>query len=225
MGGLTRPDAGDVRYDGGSYTELAEPARGVGAVLDARCMHPGRTARNHLRAMAALSGISPRRVDDVLSEVGLETAADQKAGGFSLAGVLSYVHGKNTDPQAPGSPGQQPLYNMMPVNAAVTLEHHLGNWSSAFALQAVDAKRDLQNVRMELHTPGYVLANLRTSYERKIAEPLSLRFDAGIDNLTARNYLLPLGGRYYGPTMAAIKAGTCVPGMGRNIHGGLSFQF
>ena len=147
------------------------------------------------------------------------------AGGFSLLGVLSYVEGKNTDPQAPGSPGQQPLYNMMPLNAAVTLEHHLGNWSSAFALQAVDAKRDLQNVRMELHTPGYVLANLRTSYERKIAEPLSLRFDAGIDNLTARNYLLPLGGRYYGPTMAAIKAGTCVPGMGRNIHGGLTFQF
>jgi outer membrane receptor protein involved in Fe transport len=58
-----------------------------------------------------------------------------------------------------------------------------------------------------------------------MTEPLSLRFDAGIDNLTARNYVLPLGGRYYGPTMMAIKSGTSVPGMGRNFHGGLTFQF
>jgi outer membrane receptor protein involved in Fe transport len=78
---------------------------------------------------------------------------------------------------------------------------------------------------MELRTPGYVLANLRTSYQQKMTEPLSLRFDAGIDNLTARNYVLPLGGRYYGPTMMAIKSGTSVPGMGRNFHGGLTFQF
>jgi ABC-2 type transport system ATP-binding protein len=47
-------------------------------------MHPGRTARNHLRATAALSNIPAHRVDDVLSEVGLDTAADQRAGGFSL---------------------------------------------------------------------------------------------------------------------------------------------
>src|SRR5687767_11556904 len=47
-------------------------------------MHPGRTARNHLRATAALSGIPSRRVGEVLGEVGLETAADQRAGGFSL---------------------------------------------------------------------------------------------------------------------------------------------
>ena len=148
-----------------------------------------------------------------------------RAGEFSLSGLLGYVHGLNTAPLAAGSPGQQPLYNMMPLNAKMALDHHLGNWSSGFDLQAVDAKKDLQAVRMELHTPGYVLANLRTSYLRKITEPLSLRFDAGIDNLTARNYVLPLGGRYYGPTMMAIKAGASLPGMGRNIHGGLTFQF
>ena len=61
MVGLTRPDAGEVHYDGVRYTDLRNPARLVGAVLDARCMHPGRTARNHLRAMAAMSGIPAGR--------------------------------------------------------------------------------------------------------------------------------------------------------------------
>jgi len=84
MVGLTRPDRGGVRYRGIDYTRLLRPARVVGAVLDARCMHPGRTARNHLRATAALSAIPVRRVDEVLAEVGLENAADQRAGSFSL---------------------------------------------------------------------------------------------------------------------------------------------
>ena len=84
MVGLTRPDHGDVRYHGVSYTQLQHPTRVVGSVLDAGAMHPGRTARNHLQAMAALSSIPARRVDEVLHEVGLDTAADQRAGGFSL---------------------------------------------------------------------------------------------------------------------------------------------
>ncbi|MFZ1440217.1 MAG: ATP-binding cassette domain-containing protein [Candidatus Microthrix subdominans] len=84
MVGLTRPDHGQVRYDGTPYAELERPARTVGAVLDAQAMHPGRTARNHLRAMAALNGITTTRADEVLAEVGLETAANQRAKGFSL---------------------------------------------------------------------------------------------------------------------------------------------
>ena len=84
MVGLTRPDAGEVRYDGVRYTDLQHPARLVGAVLDARCMHPGRTARNHLRSMAAMSGIPADRVEQVLADVGLESAVDQRAGGVSL---------------------------------------------------------------------------------------------------------------------------------------------
>jgi ABC-2 type transport system ATP-binding protein len=84
MVGLTRPDRGDVRYDGVHYRDLRNPARTVGAVLEARSMHPGRTARNHLRATAALSGIPGRRVDEVLTEVGLQSAADKRAGTFSL---------------------------------------------------------------------------------------------------------------------------------------------
>ena len=84
MVGLTRPDAGEVRYDGVPFADLREPARVVGAVLDARCMHPGRTARNHLRAMAALSSIPVERVEEVVAVVGLESAIDERAGGFSL---------------------------------------------------------------------------------------------------------------------------------------------
>ncbi len=84
MVGLTRADAGEVRYDGLRYSDLKTPSRLVGSVLDARCMHPGRTARNHLRAMAAMSQIPASRVEQVLAEVGLETAVDQRAGGFSL---------------------------------------------------------------------------------------------------------------------------------------------
>ncbi len=84
MVGLTRPDRGEVRYDGVNYTDLKSPARIVGSVLDARCMHPGRTARHHLRAIAAISGIPASRTEAVLADVGLETAADQRAGGFSL---------------------------------------------------------------------------------------------------------------------------------------------
>ena len=84
MVGLTRPDDGHVHYHGASYADLSRPATVVGSVLNARCMHPGRTARNHLRATAALSAISADRVDEVLREVGLERVADQRAGSYSL---------------------------------------------------------------------------------------------------------------------------------------------
>jgi ABC-2 type transport system ATP-binding protein len=84
MVGLTSPNRGDVRYSGIHYRDLRHPARIVGAVLDARSMHPGRTARSHLRAAAALSGIPAGRIEHVLAEVGLQPAADKRAGTFSL---------------------------------------------------------------------------------------------------------------------------------------------
>lgn len=84
MVGLTRPDAGEVRYDGHRYNDLATPARVVGSVLDARSVHPGRSARDHLRATAALSGLPTERVGEALAAVGLTSVARQRAGGFSL---------------------------------------------------------------------------------------------------------------------------------------------
>ncbi|MBZ5697508.1 MAG: TonB-dependent receptor [Acidobacteriia bacterium] len=136
-------------------------------------------------------------------------------GHFVLRGVLGYVRGKNLDT------GNN-LYHMMPVNAKLSLEHRRGNWSSAFDFQAVDAKKDVQAVRNELRTAGYALANLHTSYEWNLADRASLRLDAGIDNLGNRNYVLPLGGRYW----VGDKTGSSsVPGMGRTFYAGLTFEF
>ena len=84
MVGLARPDGGSVTYNGSTYSDLRDPARTVGVVLDARAMHPGRSARNHLLAMAAMSSLAETRVDKVLHLVGLDAAANQRVGGFSL---------------------------------------------------------------------------------------------------------------------------------------------
>ena len=80
---LTRPDTGTVVYDGTPYRSLTHPARTIGVALEAAA-HPGRSARNHLRTLATANAISTERVDAVLDEVGLTTAADQRVGGFSL---------------------------------------------------------------------------------------------------------------------------------------------
>jgi ABC-2 type transport system ATP-binding protein len=84
MVGLARPDSGEVTYRGANYADLRDPARTVGVVLDARAMHPGRSARNHLRALAAISSLPDARVDETLHLVGLDAAADQRVRGFSL---------------------------------------------------------------------------------------------------------------------------------------------
>ncbi|WP_250031366.1 ABC transporter ATP-binding protein [Paractinoplanes maris] len=81
--GLDRPDAGQARVGGHRYRELRWPLREVGALLDAKA-HPGRTARNHLAALAAAGAIPPARVDEVLDLVGLTAAAGRRAGKFSL---------------------------------------------------------------------------------------------------------------------------------------------
>jgi ABC-2 type transport system ATP-binding protein len=76
--------AGRTEFDGRGYGELAHPARTVGVLLDARAVHPGRTARAHLRMIAAGAGLSADRVDQALDRVGLLDVADRRAGGFSL---------------------------------------------------------------------------------------------------------------------------------------------
>ncbi|GJF04535.1 MULTISPECIES: ABC transporter ATP-binding protein [Pseudonocardia] len=81
---LDRPDAGEVRIDGRRYRELSRPMRTVGALLDAKWVHPNRSARQHLRWMAAASGIPASRADEVLETVGLTSVAGKRAGTFSL---------------------------------------------------------------------------------------------------------------------------------------------
>src|SRR5215208_339178 len=82
--GLARPSAGEATIDGRRYAELEDPARTVGANLEVAGAHPGRSGRNHLRALAAMAGLPGSRVDEVLRMVELDTAADRRAGKYSL---------------------------------------------------------------------------------------------------------------------------------------------
>jgi ABC-2 type transport system ATP-binding protein len=82
--GLDRPTAGSARVNGRAYTDLKAPLCEVGALLEARAIHTGRSARNHLLALAATNGIPKRRVDEVVGLVGLDSVASKRAGGFSL---------------------------------------------------------------------------------------------------------------------------------------------
>ena len=82
--GLARPSEGTATIQGRRYVELDEPARTVGANLEVAGAHPGRSGRNHLRALAAMAGLPGSRVDEVLRLVELEGAADRRAGKYSL---------------------------------------------------------------------------------------------------------------------------------------------
>ncbi|SMF54969.1 ABC transporter ATP-binding protein [Streptomyces sp. Amel2xC10] len=84
MLGLDRPTAGDVRIDGTHYDRLKDPLTYIGALLDAKAVHGGRSAYNHLLCLAQSNGIPRARVDEVLDTVGLTAVARKKAKGFSL---------------------------------------------------------------------------------------------------------------------------------------------
>ena len=82
--GLDGPTSGQASINGQRYADLKDPMREVGALLDAKAVHPGRTARNHLRALAASNQIKASRVDEVLDFVGISSVANKKVGNYSL---------------------------------------------------------------------------------------------------------------------------------------------
>ena len=84
IAGLDRPTSGTVRVNGKQYPRCAAPMSELGILLDARSVHPGLSARNNLLALARTSGISRRRVDEVIELAGLAEVAGARAGGFSL---------------------------------------------------------------------------------------------------------------------------------------------
>ena len=99
--GLDRPTSGGATINGRRYVDLPAPLREVGALLEARAVHTGRSARNHLLAMAATNGIPRRRVEEMIGLVGLDAVAGKRVGGFSLGmgqrlGIASALLG---DPQ------------------------------------------------------------------------------------------------------------------------------
>ena len=144
------------------------------------------------------------------------------AGEFGLKGVLGYTVGENRDT------GDE-LYNIMPLNARLTLTHKQRGWDNAVELVMVGEKDELSDMRNEIETGNYSLLNLRASHQWK-----RTRVDFGIENLFDRLYFHPLGGAYLGQgtTMSASttavttpKWGTTVPGMGRSIYAGVNVKF
>ena len=82
--GLVRPTSGNVRIDGQAYADLADPVATVGAALEATNFHPGRSGRDHLRVMAAASGVPESRVDELLELTGIPAFARRRAGAYSM---------------------------------------------------------------------------------------------------------------------------------------------
>jgi ABC-2 type transport system ATP-binding protein len=82
--GLDQPHSGSATIGGTSYRQLPKPLKTVGALLEARSVHTGRSARNHLLYLAQTQNLPPSRVDEVLDMVGLRPVARKRAGGFSL---------------------------------------------------------------------------------------------------------------------------------------------
>ena len=101
--GLDRPSGGNVTVNGRPFRELASPMREVGALLDAKAVHGGRSAYNHLLCLAQASKLPKRRVDEVLALVGLSDVAGKRSKGFSLGmgqrlGIAAALLGDPGDP-------------------------------------------------------------------------------------------------------------------------------
>jgi ABC-2 type transport system ATP-binding protein len=84
IAGLDEPSGGSVQVNGRAYRSAVAPMAELGVLLEARAVHTGRSARNHLLALAQTNGISRRRVDEVIDMVGLREVAGKRVGGFSL---------------------------------------------------------------------------------------------------------------------------------------------
>ena len=142
-------------------------------------------------------------------------------GEFGLKGLLNYTNGRNTDTD-------DDLYNIMPLNAKLTLTHKTGGWDNALEVVVVADKDDVSTVRNELATDGYTLVHLRASHSWK-----QVRLDFGVENLFDEFYSLPTGGAYLGqgrsmsinPTDGTLAWGTAVPGPGRSLYTQLTISF
>ncbi|WP_324779696.1 TonB-dependent receptor [Thiobacillus sedimenti] len=150
-------------------------------------------------------------------------ARGTRFGSFTAHGVLSYVRGKTT------SGADDNLYNIMPLNARLSVRQRIGAWSNVAEVLLVDAKSDVSQIRNEVRTPAYGILNLRGSHAWKQA-----RLDFGVENVFDRLYYQPLGGAYVGqgvtmPPTAISGAtpvwGIPVPGMGRTVYAGVTVQF
>lgn len=165
-------------------------------------------------------------------------------GRLQAVGVASFVYGRNLDIGNPQYclPGNgfcsvasflikkgDGLWNLMPANARIALEHQIGGLSMAAETQLVAPKDHVSANKGEFTTPAYALLNLRAAYDWS-----NMRIDLGVDNVTDALYSLPLGGfdlsnyawnaRLFGRN-AGLASVRQVPGMGRNFYAGLTVRF
>ena len=139
-------------------------------------------------------------------------------GSFTGLSKINYQRGRNQD-------NDTNLYNIMPLNLTVALNHRFGSWTNTLSLLAVDKKDKVDDVRLERTTPGYMVLDYKTSYNFE-----SLTLDFGIDNIFDKKYDNPVGGEYLGQgatmsTGITKASGTQVPGMGRSFNFALTYQF
>ena len=142
--------------------------------------------------------------------------AQNDLGSWNLKTKVNYTRGVNLDTD-------DNLYNMMPLNATVGLEHQVNRWNSLVEVVMVTDKTEVSENRNEVKTAGYSLVNLKTSYTIK-----DLRLDFGIDNLFNVAYELPTGGAYTGEggTMSINALSLiAVPGAGRSVYAGFNLKF
>lgn len=147
----------------------------------------------------------------------MELYQDPGYGDFSTQTIMSYVRGHRMD-------GGN-LYHMMPFNLKWSLNHKREGWHSAFEMQFVDTKDDVQAIRNELKTAAYVLLNAKTGYQWQ-----NISIDVGLDNILDKQYYYPLSGVYIGDqnamTLISSRPNTQnLPGLGRSMYVGLTISY
>lgn len=133
-------------------------------------------------------------------------------GEWTMRASLSYTRGKTRN-------GEN-LYNIMPINSRLIIDHTLGSWSNTLEAVFVGAKDKLNAVRAEQGTARYSVANYRTNYKLSSA----IKFDAGVDNVFNRQYDLPLGGLEY-VSANMTTAPRPLRAMGRSVNIGISISY
>ena len=196
------------------YSRVDDYIDAVRCTSGAACTAANLTARNQFVALKYENQAAELYGIDLSGQMPLASTA---VGDFELEGLVNYTHGENRDTR-------DGLYNVMPLNAKLSLTHKFGGWDNGIELVAAAKKDDVSGVRNEIKTPGYGLTNLRTSYSWE-----RVRVDVGVDNVFDKMYYDPLGGAYVGQgtTMGinSIPWGVGVPGMGRSVYAGVTYKF
>lgn len=130
---------------------------------------------------------------------------------------VSYLDARNTETD-------NRLYQTQPLHARFSLAHQLAGWENSLEWQLTKRKTSVSTIRGEQATPGVGLLNLRFSHSWQ-----QLRLDLGVENMLDKFYFQPQGGAYtaQGMTMSlnGIPFGLRMPGMGRSVHVGFSYEF